>query len=476
MAGKRETWQIEDLWVFFARSQLDPAFFILWVWWLSVIENKEKFVRWETLTQHQSLLVEQVRKAVNWEAGWMISVRSGHWVGKSSICAMLILWFLYCFPKSQIATTAPTADLLRDILWKELSFWKSKMPEYMWNMCEISDWYARMKEAPAEWFARARTASKDKPEALAWIHWDYVMLLWDEASWVLEEAYNSSQWALTWPFKLFILISNPTRLTGYFYNTHKKFNNRERLHFNSEDSPIVDNDFLDKIIQEHWKESEEYKIRVLWEFPDEDNVDDKWYNPLILRQDIRIIHEWYFEPLTMWVDIAWEWKDKTVRVVRWWDIAKIVAKENVSNPYGIAVKTKELAERLWIYASDVFIDFFWIWWETGVELAKMWFNVTCVSVWEKAKENNRFLNLRAELYWKLKEWLSKWAKLVGNWRDDLLINRYKRTEKWLIKMMSKEDMRKLYWKSPDCSDALMLTMMFDDSSWIDFNQVITQKR
>lgn len=339
------------------------------------------------------------------------------------------------------------------------------MPESIWVMCEISDWYARMKEAPAEWFARARTASKDKPEALAWIHWDYVMLLWDEASWVLEEAYNSSQWALTWPFKLFILISNPTRLTGYFYNTHKKFENRERLHFNSEDSPIVDEDFLQKIISEKWKKSEEYKIRVLWEFPDEEGVDEKWYVPLLLAKQLNEVDRLDFEPEVIGLDIAWMWTDETIWVGRRREQARILAREKVSTSRWIASKTRELAERYRINSTDIFIDFFWIWWDVWVELAKLWMYVNCVNVWDKPRDEE-YKNLRAELHWMMRQWCIKWGMLEWIWqREDILLNKYRRAiTSSKIEIMSKSDLKKLYWKSPDVSDALMLTMLKRDVS------------
>lgn len=57
-----------------------------------------------------------------------VSVRSGQGVGKTSIEAVIALWFLSCFPMSRVVATAPTARQLNDVLWAELSKWISKKP------------------------------------------------------------------------------------------------------------------------------------------------------------------------------------------------------------------------------------------------------------------------------------------------------------------------------------------------------------
>jgi hypothetical protein len=80
---------------------------------------------------------------------------------------MLILWFLFVYPLAKIPCTATTQHLLWDILWSELRLWLGKMPEQIRNMYEYSADHLRMREAPENWFARAKTATKENPEALS---------------------------------------------------------------------------------------------------------------------------------------------------------------------------------------------------------------------------------------------------------------------------------------------------------------------
>ena len=53
----------------------------------------------------------------------MTSVRSGHGVGKSTVEAWVVIWFMVTRPFPKIPCTAPTQHQLFDILWAEVSKW-----------------------------------------------------------------------------------------------------------------------------------------------------------------------------------------------------------------------------------------------------------------------------------------------------------------------------------------------------------------
>ena len=161
-----------------------------------------------------------VERALRKESPNRISVASGHGVGKTAVLAWLIIWFLWCFKEAQAPCTAPTSEQMHDILWKELSVWIRKMPEDAQSKFEWTTGYLRIVEHPEAWFARARTARKENPEALAGVHADHVLMVADEASGVLEEIYKTAEGSMTGPNVLVILISNPTRTEGFFYETH----------------------------------------------------------------------------------------------------------------------------------------------------------------------------------------------------------------------------------------------------------------
>src|SRR5262249_16946047 len=74
-----------------------------------------------------------------------------------------------------------------------------------------------------------------------------------------------------------------------------------------------------------------------------------------------------------------------------------------------------------------------------------------------------YLNLRAEAYWRLREWLRKNGELVEDkgW-EELLTIRYRAELNGKLRIMSKKDMRDEGYKSPNVADALMLTFVTPD--------------
>lgn len=54
------------------------------------------------------------------------------------------------------------------------------MPDAVKVKYEITADYVAIVESPATWFARARTARKEQPEALAGIHAEHVLAISDE--------------------------------------------------------------------------------------------------------------------------------------------------------------------------------------------------------------------------------------------------------------------------------------------------------
>lgn len=466
--------------------QQDPFLFVKMMWWLvpqqvlPKYENlldecratgdydKMKLVMFEPfekgkhLTWHQTEILLSVMNGSNWLGPWRISTRSWHGIGKSSVIAMIVLWFLYSFADAQIPCTAPTDALLKDILWKEITVWKDRMPELIRAKYEITDDYVRIVESPKTWFARARTARKWETEALAGIHSEHVLALADEWSWVADEVYNVGKGAFTGPHKIFLIISNPTRTSWYFHSTQTKWNRFlwRAMNFNSEESPIVDESFVEQILEESGPDSDEYKVRVMWHFPRSDLIDEKWWIPLLQESDIRFIPPQHNPNFTkLWVDPAWQWTDEALWIWRNSIFMQVLQTEPKSTEKTIAYKTDLiLVEHDTIKDDQTYVDNFGSWANVWVELAILKRLVKCVNRNIPASNPDKFANKRAECYWRLRERARAWWEFVNNprWKDLLMI-KYKRDAKWRIQIISKEEMKKEYGKSPDAPDAWALT-------------------
>lgn len=201
----------------------------------------------------------------------LTTVRSGHGVGKSTVEAWVVIWFMVTRPFPKIPCTAPTQHQLFDILWAEVSKWirhnKALGRELVWTKEKVY-----MRGYPEEWFAVARTASK--PDALQGFHADDVLYIIDEASGVDDSIFEPVLGALSTPGARLLMCGNPTQLSGFFYDSHNK--NRasySTFHIDGRKSSRVSQDFVQTIINMYGEDSDVFRVRVAGDFPlQEDDI------------------------------------------------------------------------------------------------------------------------------------------------------------------------------------------------------------
>lgn len=427
------------------------------------------FEKGKHLTWQQWLVCVAVQNAIAGLGLKKISVVSGHGTGKDAIISMLVLHHLFCFKDAQVPCTAPTADLMHDVLWKEISIWLGRMPDQIKPLFEWSAGYIRIKERPETWFARARTARKEAPEAIAGVHGDYVFIIADEASGVPDEVFKTAEGSLTGENTLVVLISNGTRNQGYFYNTHNSDKeNWVRMAFDSEQSPIVDTEYVARIQQLYGRESDEFKIRVQGKFPNSEQMDEVGWIPLITDKSITQISDGipFIGAKRMGVDPSGEGDDKTVWVVRDRFQARVVATELTSNEKTIALRTHQIAKELDIAPYDVTVDNFGVGANVAKELLLLdhLFAVHSLNWGEKAQDDTVYINRRAEAHFRGRDWLIRGGALIGDEiKKDILAVDYQNTLAGKKKVMDKPKLIKKLGRSPDRGDAFFLTFIEPDA-------------
>lgn len=212
-----------------------------------------------TPDKEQAKILESVAK------NQLTTVRSGHGVGKSTVEAWVVIWFLLTRPFPKIPCTAPTQHQLFDILWAEISKWIRNNPilqkDLIWTKEKVY-----IKGYPEEWFAVARTASK--PDALQGFHAEEVLYIIDEASGVDDKIFEPVLGALSTSGARLLMCGNPTQLSGFFYDSHHK--NRASyatFHIDGRNSSRVSQDFVQTIIRMYGEDSDVFRVRVAGEFP-----------------------------------------------------------------------------------------------------------------------------------------------------------------------------------------------------------------
>lgn len=197
-----------------------------------------------------------------------VSIRSGQGVGKTSFEAILIIWFLCCRPNPKVVCTAPTRQQLYDVLWAEVAKWlESSLVKRILKWTKTKVYMVGYEE---RWFATAKTATK--PENMQGFHEDHMLFIVDEASGVADKIMEAISGTLSGEDNKLVMCGNPTRTSGYFYDSH----NRDRESFrtrrvSSLDSKRTSKENIEMLKRKYGEGSDVWRVRVEGEFPSGDS-------------------------------------------------------------------------------------------------------------------------------------------------------------------------------------------------------------
>lgn len=449
------------------KNEIDPT------WFGATYDEKKNvwyypnFVKGKHMTWQQWLILLSMEKALKKEAQRSLSIASGRGIGKSATLSWIMLWFLFSFPDCQIPCTAPGQQQMYDVLWKEIALWISRMPTNIRNLYEWESSHVRIKESPYTWFARAKTASKENPEALSGVHADWVLALADEASAVDDPIFEAAQGIFSSPNAFLVMISNPTRRNGYFFRSHHQSKeNFQAMQFASNESPIVDEELV-KRYSDDGIQSDKFRINVAGLFPTEDAIDGKSYIQLVSEHLIKMDRplELKFREPILGIDPSGEGDNQTAYCIRDNFFAEIVGQEDGSSSKAIAQSVLTLADKYRIEPKNIVVDAFGTGHDIGKELAlSVRWDIHTANIVEKPDDEDEkelFLNKRAMMFWKMKLWLEKGGILVENRRlkEQILSIKFRRNLTGKIEIMPKREMRAAGIPSPDLADALALTFL-----------------
>jgi hypothetical protein len=360
------------------------------------------------------------------------------------------------YPQKSVVT-APTAAQLFDALYSELKSWINKLPPILKDLFEVFSDRINLKDAPESSFISARTSSSERPEALAGVHSENVLLIVDEASAVPEQVFEAAAGSMSGHSATTILISNPTRNSGLFYKTHHELaSDWFRLHVSCINIPLVSSDFVRQIEATYGRDSNAFRIRVLGEFAiaDDDTLIAADLVDAAMSRDITQGDE----TMVYGLDVARFGTDRTalckrrgnvvVEIKHWGGldlmqtVGAVVNEAKTDNPEEICVDTIGLGSGV----AD--------------RLREQGFNVRDVNVSESSAMNPNANKLRDELWLSVKDWLATRAVKLpkdDTLRHELVAPRYNFTSSGKVVVESKDSMKRRGMRSPDLADALCLT-------------------
>lgn len=420
-----------------------------------------------------------------------ISIRACHGPGKTFIAAVMI-WhqMLTRFPQKTVAT-APSKGQLEDALVAEVLVLYTKLPQVLQDLFEVKKNRIELRSAPDESFFSARTARAENPEALQGVHsTGAVLLVGDEASGIPDPIFEASAGSMSGDNATTLLLSNPVRTSGFFFDTHHKLADMWfTVHVSHKDSSRVSPDFATDIARRYGIDSNAYRIRVLGEFP---KADDDTVIPFELiaaaqGRDViarsNLVEVWGFDIARGGSDVSTLVRRNTMEVLprmdSWHSYDTMVSAGTIKAAWD---DTPAALRPRWIL-GDV------IGWGAGVvdRLRELGLPVRGINVSETVAVDSKYRNLRAQLWFRGREWLEGRAVRLplectpgiptcsscreGGKRSDCLHSllatelswpKYKYTEaKGQIIVQPKDLIRKDHGASPNLADAFLLTFATD---------------
>lgn len=402
---------------------------------------------------------------------YYLAISSGRGIGKSAFLSMLECWYVSCWLGGTAIVTANTETQLRSRTMAEAGKW--------FNMSINSHFFEKstMSIRPTKWFAQllkdqlkidsqyyyvdAQSWSAENPDAFAGAHnTNAMMLVMDEASGIDDPIWNVSEGFFTdmAELRIWVAISNPRRNTGRFFECfHRDKEFWNNTYIDSRDIEGVDSGVYQRIVDQYGEDSDVARVEVKGEFPRTGS------NQFIGRETVQDAATREVEPddgapLLMGVDVARFGDDASVIRFRKGRDARSIPPKRFRG-----LNTMELASEVADLIDDykphaVFVDGGGVGGGVVDRLKQLGYRVIEVQSGEKARDSDKYLNKRVEMWGELREWLTygvidDYQQLI----DDLTGPEYEIHLKGQIKLESKDKMKKRGLKSPDEGDALALT-------------------
>lgn len=405
------------------------------------------------------------------------AVRSGHGVGKSWTAALVACWWLDTHPPGEafVVSTAPTFSQVRAILWRYIR--KHHRTGQLAGRVNQTEWLI-----DDELVGYGRKPADTDADGFQGIHARFVLVILDEACGIPEQLWVAADALATGPDCRILAIGNPDNPASHFRKVCTPGSGWHQMSISAFDSPNltgedVPADMAAALVSREWVEEKAtewgvdnpiYRAKVLGEF----STDAA--NQVVRQSDVatcraatdRRPRAEELEPVELGVDVGGG-GDETVirerrgrRAGREWSahtdrpevIAPLIIRA-IKESGATAVKVDSIGIGFGVIGEL----------RNAATRGEHTAHIVAVNVGEKASEPDKFLNLRAEIWWSLGRGLSEsggWDLAMMDNADttvaQLLEPRWDTDPKGRIRVEPKDEIRKRLGRSPDNADALLL--------------------
>lgn len=374
-----------------------------------------------------AMCIEVANPSHRFLAGDFIVTHNCKGPGKTCVEAWLAWNFLLTRHNPNIAATSISGDNLKDGLHKEMSKWHAKAP-LLQSAFQITNTRIFAKSAERNWWMSFRTwprtgDAQAQSGTLAGLHEDNVMFVLDEAGDIPPAVLVTAEAALSSCVEGHILIAgNPTSFDGalYYAEQDRRDKGGQWLMFSitgdpddPKRAPRVSVDYARDMIRRHGRDNPWVLINIFGEFPASSirsliSIDEveaamgRHYREIDIRDSVKV----------MSIDVARDGADQSVIAKRQGlQMFPLLRYRNLSGLQGASIANREAN----VFDPDaIMIDatggFGWSWIEQLQVLGRQ---ALPIGFAEKAHEDGRFYNRRAEMAWRFCDWIKMGGALPG---------------------------------------------------------------
>ncbi len=390
--------------------------------------------------------------------------------GKTTVMSWAGWHFMATRPHCKVPCASINGSNLKDGLWAEFRKWQMRSPILMaafeWTQTRIFE-----KKNPGTWFASFRTWAQDadpqqQANTIAGLHEDYLLWLLDEASEMPDGVVSAALAALMGGIETKAMIAgNCTRTSGPIWRASGQDRHLwhvTRITGDPDDprrSPRIDIEEARRQIAEHGRDSYTVKVNILAEFP------DRQADKLLDIRDCEVAMDrgvaegaHINEARILGVDTARFGDDKSIIAPRQGRVCFKLKEFDQLDTVVMADQIIRVSDR-W-QADKVFIDEGGIGGGTVDQCRSRGYRVQGINFGSKATDEKKFVNKRAEMYFKAAEWVTKGG---GNLPEDrMLATELSAPIYWHDKLdriciEPKDDIKARLGRSPDRADAFVLS-------------------
>ena len=392
-----------------------------------------------------------------------VAVASGHGIGKSALVAWLIIWALCTEVDTKGVVTANTENQLKTKTWAELAKWYSSCRYKHWFKFTATAIFSSDSAHERKWRIDMIPWSERNTESFAGLHNEgkRILVVLDEASAIPDVIFEVIEGALTDEDTeiIWVAFGNPTRNTGRFRECFGRFKHRwNTRQVDSRTVPGINKKQIQQWADDYGDDSDFFRVRVKGVFPRAGSNQfisaDIVVNAAERELDGSI---WSQQYKSIGVDVARFGSDKSVIIKR--QGSKVFEPKCYRG-----IDTMKLSGFVYDLHKEwnpdtIFIDGVGVGGGVVDRLTELGLPIVDVQAGAQANDKRTYINVRAELWGEMRDWLKGEADIPKNTelQDELMQPEYGFNARMQIQLESKEDMKKRGLASPDIADALALT-------------------